>query len=73
MKAKVELLGHVVDSVGASVDLSNVEATRMEKVSTTTTELRIFLGLAKYYRPFVKNCADTCAALHEQTSGKGPI
>lgn len=73
MQPKVELLGHIVDSVGVSVDPSKIEAIRMAQVTTKATELPSFFGLAGYFRRFVKFFADTCADFHAQTSGKGPI
>ena len=44
VKAKIKLLGHVVDKGRIAVDPSKVEVIRNAPVPTTTTELRSFLG-----------------------------
>lgn len=65
----VKLLGHVVDNGGVHVDVEKVEAIKKVPVPTTTTELRSFLGLAGYYRRFVKGFVEISAALHAENSG----
>lgn len=69
----VELLGHVLDSMGVSDDPSKIEVIHMAHILTTKTKLGSFRGLAGYYRRLVKRFAETCDTLHMQTSGKCPI
>ncbi|GJZ06084.1 putative reverse transcriptase domain-containing protein [Tanacetum coccineum] len=48
-------LGHVVNSEGIHVDPSKIEAVKNWKPPKTPTEIRLFLGLAGYYRRFIAN------------------
>ena len=51
----VEFLGHVVSEKGISVDPSKVQAAKDWPISKSATEIRSFLGLARYYRRFVQD------------------
>nr|GEX34466.1 hypothetical protein [Tanacetum cinerariifolium] len=46
----VKFLGHVISSQGVHVDPSKVEAIKNWTALKTSTEVRLFLGLAGYYR-----------------------
>nr|GEX57341.1 hypothetical protein [Tanacetum cinerariifolium] len=50
----VQFLGHVIDSNGVHVDLTKIEAIKNWTAPTTLTKVRQFLGLAGYYRRFIK-------------------
>jgi len=50
-------LGHIVSVEGVSVDLEKIEAIRDWPRPTNATEIRNFLGLAGYYRRFIKGFA----------------
>ena len=52
---EVKFLGHVVSKDGIAVDPSKITAIQNWKQPSTPTEVRSFLGLASYYRKFVKN------------------
>src|SRR5271170_5250797 len=55
IKDKVEYLEHYISAKGISVDHRKVEAVKSWPISTNIFELRSFLGLASYYRKFVKD------------------
>ena len=51
---EVIFLGHVISAEGISVDPRKVEALMKWERPTNVTEIRSFLGLAGYYRRFMK-------------------
>ena len=51
---EVSFLGHIVSAEGIRVDLAKIEAIVNWKLPRNVTEVRSFLGLAGYYRWFVK-------------------
>ena len=55
---EVSFLGHTVSGEGISVDPSNIEVILEWKPPRNVTKVRIFLGLAVYYRRFVKGFDD---------------
>ncbi|KAJ0885316.1 putative nucleotidyltransferase, Ribonuclease H [Helianthus annuus] len=52
---EVHFLGHVVNKDGIHVDPSKVDSIRNWPAPRTPTEIRQFLGLAGYYRRFIKD------------------
>ena len=52
---EVAFLGHVLSAEGVVVDPAKIEAVKEWDQPRNVTEIRSFLGLAGYYRRFIKN------------------
>ncbi|GJU91291.1 reverse transcriptase domain-containing protein [Tanacetum coccineum] len=63
----VQFLGHVIDSQGIHVDPAKIKAVKNWASPTTPTEIRQFLGLAGYYRRFIKDFSKIAKSLTELT------
>jgi hypothetical protein len=52
---QLSYLGHVISSDGISIDPAKIDAIVTWPLPSNTKELRSFLGLAGYYRKFVRH------------------
>ena len=62
---RVDFLGFCVSGDGISCDPGKIRAIRDWPTPTSVSDVRSFLGLANYYRRFVRNFAARAAPLHE--------
>ena len=64
---RVTFLGHVISTEGVSVDPQKIEVVVNWKLPKNVLEVRSFLGLAGYYRKFVKGFFKIAAPLTKLT------
>ncbi|GJZ34859.1 putative reverse transcriptase domain-containing protein [Tanacetum coccineum] len=63
----VQFLRHLINSQGLHVGPAKIEAVKNWTSPTTPTEIRQFLGLAGYYRRFIKDFSKIAKSLTELT------
>ena len=66
-RQQVLYLGHVITPDGVGTDPQKIEAIKTWTQPKTETEVRSFLGLASYYRRYIKGFAHTAKPLHALT------
>ncbi len=66
---EIKFLGHIIGKDGIKTDPAKIEKVKNYPKPTNITQLRGFLGLAKYYRKFIKDFAKIAKPLNELTKG----
>ena len=67
LQKRVLYLGHIVSDQGITPDPAKTAKVTSWPIPKCVTELQAFLGLANYYRHFVKGFAEIAKPLHELT------
>ena len=65
---EVNFLGHVISRSGVRTQQSKIEAVQKWPIPQNVKDVRSFLGLAGYYRRFIRNYAKIARPLHRLTS-----
>ena len=73
VKQRVEYLGHVVTPEGISPNPDKVRVVQEFPTPTNLKELRSFLGLANYYRRFVRGFSNIANPLNALTKRNVPF
>ena len=67
-KTSLVYLGHLISKDGIRPDPKKTQAVRDFRVPSTVAEMRSFLGIASYFRKFIKNYARIAKPLHDLIS-----
>ncbi|GJX95987.1 hypothetical protein Tco_0351785 [Tanacetum coccineum] len=67
---KVQFLGHVIDSEGIHVDPTKIESIKDWTSPKSPTEIRQFLGLARYYQRFIEGFSKIAKPMTKLTQKK---
>ncbi len=65
LKAKDSFLGHVIDSTGIHTQADKIEGIKNFPQPRTVENVRSFLGLCGYYRPFICGFAKIASPLNQ--------
>ncbi len=63
LKSSIAFLGHTVDKTGIHTNDAKIQAVQKFPVPSSVENVRFFLGLAGYYRSFIKNFASIASPL----------
>lgn len=68
----IKALGHTISNLGIGTTPANIDAVRQFPPPQSVKELQRFLGMAVYYRAFIKDFARIAAPLHKLTKKDTP-
>ena len=72
-KRQLEYLGHEVSSEGIKVSPAKIEAIKSWPIPRTVRQVRSFVGLANFYRKFIKGFSEIAKPLTELTKKDVPF
>ena len=70
LQQEVTFLGHIISPNGIAPDPTKTSKVEQWPTPTSKAEIQQFLGLANYYRRFVKDFADRAKPMHQLTERK---
>ena len=73
LKPELEYLGHVITHEGIKPNPKKISAVKDFKIPKTPTDVKSFLGLAGYYRKFIKNFSKLAKPLTDLTKKDNPF
>lgn len=68
-RPSLKYLGFIVDSLGLHTDPNKVNSINEYPQPKTTTEVKRFMGMASWYRRFIKDFATIAAPIHDVVAG----
>ena len=71
LQTEIHYLGHVISAQGVQMDMSKVEAIAHWPHPTNLEELQIFLGLAGFYRKFVRDFEKIAIPMTDHLKAQG--
>jgi predicted aspartyl protease len=66
-KQNLSFLGYIITTDGLETDPAKIEKVKNFPTPTTVTQIKSFIGIASYYRRFIKNFAAIARPLHNLT------
>jgi hypothetical protein len=63
-KSEIKLLGHIISDKSIKMDIAKIEKVKNWKIPTKVVHIQQFIGLAGYYRRFIKDFSSIAAPLY---------